>query len=137
MLNIIIASLISSILAMGLGVFWYGKAGFGKRWMKLAGISESDMKNPKNGMTPTVGMGLGFFTTVLKAFILGLLITWLVPITLFEALAYGALLWLGFQATIDIGVVLWSMKSWKLFYLNTSYNLLVILIMATVAFYII
>ena len=137
MLNILIAGGISAILSMGLGMFWYGKSGFGPLWMKLTGISMDDMKSTHNGMTPLVGMLLGFLSTFVKACILAWLFVLLAPFTIFEAFGYALLFWLGFQATIDIGAVLWAMKSWKLFYLNTGYNLIVTLLMALVAFYII
>lgn len=135
MVTIIIASLISAILAMGLGAFWYGKVGFGTLWMKLAGITMGEVKESSNGMTPTTGMGIGFVAALVKALVVTSLLMLLNPITLLEALGYGILFWIGLQATIDVGVVLWNMKSWKLFYLNTAYNLIATLIMVTVAFY--
>lgn len=133
--TIVIAAVISAILAMGLGAFWYGKTGFGPVWMKLAGITMSEVKATANGMTPAVGMGIGLIAAIIKGLAVAFLLTLLNPITVLEALGYGVLFWIGFQATIDVGVVLWNMKSWKLFYLNTSYNLIATLIMVTVAFY--
>ena len=43
--------------------------------------------------------------------------------------------WLGFFLPVDMGIVTWEKKSWKLFGINTSYHLLNLLLVAAVIAY--
>jgi hypothetical protein len=45
--------------------------------------------------------------------------------TVSEGLAAGLVLWLGLTAATTVGVTLYSRKSWKFWWLNSSYFLLV------------
>jgi len=40
--------------------------------------------------------------------------------------------WLGFYLPVDLNAVAWEKKSWKLFAINTSYHLLMLVIAATI-----
>jgi hypothetical protein len=40
--------------------------------------------------------------------------------------------WLGFYLPVDLGVVAWEKKSWKLFGINTGYHLAMLLVAATI-----
>ena len=40
--------------------------------------------------------------------------------------------WLGFYLPVDIGVVTWERKSWKLFGINTSYHFVMLAVAATI-----
>ena len=42
--------------------------------------------------------------------------------------------WLGFYLPTDIGVVTWERKSWKLFFINTSYHFFMLVIAAVVLY---
>lgn len=43
--------------------------------------------------------------------------------------------WMGFYLPVDIGVVTWERKSWKLFGINTSYHFLMLLVAAVILTY--
>ena len=40
--------------------------------------------------------------------------------------------WLGFYLPVDIGIVTWEKKSWKLFFINTGYHFMMLLVAATI-----
>jgi hypothetical protein len=40
--------------------------------------------------------------------------------------------WLGFFVPVDINTVAWEMKSWKLFFINTGYHLLSLIVVAMI-----
>jgi hypothetical protein len=40
--------------------------------------------------------------------------------------------WLGFYLPVDLGVVTWERKSWKLFFINTGGHLVILLASATI-----
>lgn len=41
---------VASIAAMAVGYFWYSNMVFGKRWMKLQGLSENTMNKSQNNL---------------------------------------------------------------------------------------
>lgn len=44
--------------------------------------------------------------------------------------------WLGFYLPVDLGAVAWEQKSWKLFFINTVYHFVSLLIMASVLIFV-
>jgi hypothetical protein len=40
--------------------------------------------------------------------------------------------WLGFYLPVDIGVVVWEKKSWKLFFINTGYHFAMLTVAAVI-----
>ncbi len=40
--------------------------------------------------------------------------------------------WLGFYLPVDIGIVTWEKKSWKLFWINTGYHLAMLIVAASI-----
>ena len=44
----------------------------------------------------------------------------------------AALIWIGFMATKALGGVLWEEKSWKLYFLNVSYDLVSLVAMGVI-----
>lgn len=53
--NINLAVLVSVIVSMIVGSIWYGPV-FGKKWMKLVGVTKEDMEKGKKEMQKTYGM---------------------------------------------------------------------------------
>jgi hypothetical protein len=43
--------------------------------------------------------------------------------------------WLGFYFPVDLGAVAWEKKSWKLFFINTGYHLMMLLVAAVILTY--
>ena len=43
--------------------------------------------------------------------------------------------WLGFYLPIDLGAVAWERKSWKLFFINTGYHFMMLLVAAVILTY--
>lgn len=135
MIEFIFPAAVASLAAMALGMFWYSPAFLGRQWMREVGITQDDMKNPKNGVTMPLGMGLGLLSQFIRMFFLTWAIFFVAPIGLGEALLVGLAVWVGFLAVSDLGSVLWEMKSWRLFFINTSYNLVIMLIATVIIFY--
>lgn len=131
-----LAILISTIVAFGIGGLWYGPL-FGRLWMKLMGFSQEDLeKMKKKG-----GMGKSYALMFVSQFILAYVLAHFIlgwaqnaPDTgrLSIGLQTGFWLWLGLVATIQLGTVLWEQKSWKLYMLNITHWLIVILVMSSI-----
>ena len=125
----LVGVLIAAVASFILGMVWYSPNVFGKKWMKLAGISNKKMKEAKEkGMM--LNMLGGFVSSVLMAGVLSIFLAYAGAATIPAALVVAFLLWLGMIATTQIGAILWEGKPAGLFCLNTSYSLANLFVMA-------
>ncbi len=126
------AVIISMVAAVAIGFLWYGPL-FGKAWMRESGI-----KMPEDGKMPSMVKPIG----------LSLLGALFMAYTLTNGLTFGnAYLnmsgvgaglqgafwyWLGFIVPPMLSFVAWEGKSWKLFFIQAGYWLVLLLVMAAV-----
>jgi hypothetical protein len=103
------------------GAFWYSPAGFAKQWTKYTGIDI--MKMPENEATKAIGFVA--LSALFQAMALAVVINSLHITEAINGLVTGIILWLGFTAATTVGVTLYSQRSWKFLWLNSSYFLLV------------
>ncbi len=134
MLAIIIAVVANFIL----GFIWYTPL-FGKVWGKEMGFDMT--KKP-----PASAMIKGMIFMVLGNFLMAWVfahnmavwnpVTWgLAPSPMSpmaNAFMAAVFTWLGFFFPTDLGTVAWEMKSWKLFFINTGYHLVSLVIVALI-----
>ncbi len=114
-----------------LGFIWYTPL-FGKAWAKEVGFDPT--------IKPTGGeIGKGMITMVIGNFFMAYVLAnnmaaWsFVPgvnemppiISVMNATIFT---WLGFYLPVDIGIVVWERKSWKLFGINTGYHFIMLLV---------
>ncbi len=123
-----LAILVSSIVSILIGMFWYSPAGFGKMWMKLSGFTEDKLK--KMHKDAKQSYIYAFLSTLVMTYILALFLNYTQTTTLSSGLLIGFLAWLGFVATVSLGTILWEGKPFKLYLLNMFYQLISILIMS-------
>lgn len=121
-----VAVLVTAIITMVIGGLWYSPVLFGKIWMKLSGRTQKDMKNMK--MSPTVAYIAGFLTALITSIVLAVLVNFASARTFVDGALVGVLVWIGFVATTQFGVVLWDNKPVKLFVLNTVYSIVTLVI---------
>lgn len=128
-----LAILVSGILSVVIGGLWYGPL-FGKPWMAMVGITPESMKSMK--MTPVQAMFGGLIVGLLTAFVLAHHITFAGAYMQTSGVELGLMsafwIWLGFFMPVNMGVVLWEGKPWKLFFLTTSYFLVNLLVSALI-----
>ncbi|HZX20709.1 MAG TPA: DUF1761 domain-containing protein [archaeon] len=124
----IVSVIAAGVAAMVIGFIWYGPL-FGKKWLSLMGMKESTMDNKKK--MPMMALA-GLVAAIITAWILAAFMQAAYVVTLDGALMVAFFVWLGFQATITIGSVLWEGKSVSLFVLNAAHQLVSLLVMATV-----
>ncbi|HSA84184.1 MAG TPA: DUF1761 domain-containing protein [Patescibacteria group bacterium] len=106
------------------GAFWYSPAGFGKQWAKLSGIDH--MKIPEKEATKAISFVAA--AALVQTLTLALIINSLNPSTAAHGLWIGLVLWLGLTAATTVGNTLYQRLSWKFWWLNSSYFLLVMAI---------
>lgn len=122
----LLAVVVATIAALIVGFIWYGPL-FGQAWMTETGINKSDAKKDM-GKTMTKGI----INTLVLTYVLGLLMVLIAPSNMQDALAFGLIIWLGLIATTEASSVIWAKGSWKLFLINTSHELIVVLIAVSI-----
>ncbi len=125
-----LAVLGAAVLAYAIGAVWHSPVGFGSYWMKLMGFNSDSMKSMP--LTAAQAMTIGFFVTLLTAYVLAHLVSLVGANTMELALQLGFWVWLGFLAPTLANGWLWEGKSAKLFAFNAAYALVSIEAMALV-----
>ena len=125
------AILVASIVSMAIGFLWYSPLLFGNAWLKVSGINTKEIEKQKEK-----GMGKKFFasfvSTLIMTYVLALFLKYMGVTLISEGLFIGFLIWLGFTATISLGPVLWQGKPVKIFLINTSHELVCLLVMSLI-----
>lgn len=126
-----LAVLLAAIASIFIGGFWYSPALFGNIWVKLSGFTQKDMDAAK-----AKGMGksyaLTFAASLVKGYILAVLLKTIPPESLSGALLFGFLAWLGFMATASLNMVLWEGKPFKLYLIQNGHDLVSLLVMSLI-----
>jgi hypothetical protein len=122
------AVLVVWVLYMAVGAWWYSTAGFAKQWTKHTGIDILKIPTKQaNKIIISVAV-----SALVQALALAVVLNSLDVTTATNGLLVGLLLWLGFTAATTVGVTLYSKRSWKFLWLNSSYFLVVMAIGAAV-----
>lgn len=117
----VLAMVVAWFINVGLGAFWYSPAGFGKYWSKLSGVDM--MKMPKDAANKAIVSVA--ISAIVQTVALAVMINSLNVETIANAVVVGLLLWAGFTAATAVGNNLYSRLSWKFWWLNASFFLIV------------
>lgn len=120
----LLAVVVVWILYVGIGSFWYSPAGFGKLWSKLSGVDI--MKTPKEETNRAIIYVI--ISSFLQALFLAIILSSLNVQTIGQGLLTAFVLWFGFTALTTVGNTLYQRLSWKFWWLNASFFLVVMLI---------
>jgi hypothetical protein len=121
-----------------LGFLWYTPL-FGKAWAKEMGFDLTQKPPAGTMMKGMIIMVIGCF---LMAYVFAHNIavwnpvTWGLPASemspMSSAFTAAVFTWLGFFVPGDLSRVAWEMKSWKLFFINTGYHLVALIVVALI-----
>ncbi|MDB5159991.1 MAG: hypothetical protein JWO99_254 [Candidatus Saccharibacteria bacterium] len=118
------AVLVAWVISVVLGSFWYSPAGFGKLWSKLSSVDM--MKTPKDEATRAILFVV--IASLLQALALGLVLNSLHVSGMDQGIVASLVLWFGFTALTTVGNTLYQRQSWKFWWLNASFFLIVMVI---------
>jgi hypothetical protein len=135
-----LAIVIAVVANFVLGFIWYTPL-FGKAWAKELGITlEAGQKPPAGALIR--GMIFNLIGNFFLAFVffhniaVWNPVTWGLPADGGTPVAYALkalfFTWLGFYLPVDLNTVAWEGKSWKFFFINTSYHFLSLLLVAMI-----
>jgi len=133
-----LAILVAVVANFILGFLWYTPL-FGKAWAAEMGF---DMSIKPSGSEMAKGMIFMVVGNFFLAYVFAHnMAAWsFVPgmdqMPKFASMMQAAgFTWLGFYLPVDIGIVTWEKKSWKLFWINTGYHLVMLIVAAAVLTY--
>jgi hypothetical protein len=116
-----IAVAVAWIIAVAVGGFWYSPAGFSKQWSKLSGVDM--MKTPKSETNRAIMFVIA--SCLLQTLALALVLNSLEVKGAGQGLVVSLVLWFGFTALTTVGNTLYQRQTWKFWWLNASYFLVV------------
>ena len=129
-----LAVLLAGVASMVVGFVWYGPMLFAKPWMKLMGYTQETMKKEQSKLGKTYA--ISFVLSLLTAYILSHVMTfsenYLHMASLTTGLTSAFSMWVGFIAPVQATDALFGGKPWKLFWINTGYQLSSLLAMGVV-----
>ncbi|MES2201002.1 MAG: DUF1761 domain-containing protein [candidate division FCPU426 bacterium] len=114
-----IAIFVCAVMGFGIQALWYSPAIFGKEWMRLSGLKQSDAKNPGGPMA------IAALSNLVMAFAMAGFMNYFGSRTFVQGALAGAQLWLGFVATVQVVDTAFSMRPWKLWLINAGNWLLI------------
>ncbi len=132
-----LAVLIAALAHFLLGTLWYSPVLFGKAWIGAMGLPDAEvakMKEKGPGAKPFI---ITFIGTLIMVYVTAHMVDFMKIIYQdMDALLVGLIsafwLWLGYIATFALTGVAYEDKSWKLYSINVSYQLLGLLIVGSI-----
>jgi hypothetical protein len=126
-----LAVLVSSIVGMAIGALWYSPVLFGKLWMQWNNVDAQKLKeSQEKGMIKNYIVS--FVSVLIMMYILGYFMDLTNVVNVYNGLFVGIALWLGLIATVMINSVLWDDKPVKLYILNISHYLVVLVVASVI-----
>lgn len=124
---------VATLATFALGFLWHGPL-FGKLWLQLNKISQKEMEEAKKkGMAGMWKSMVGaLLIAAIMSYVMAHFVDYLQATTAAAGMQVGFWTWLGFVATVQLNGVLWEKKPFKLYVLNTSYQLVSLLMMGAI-----
>ncbi|MDP4012655.1 MAG: DUF1761 domain-containing protein [Candidatus Nanoarchaeia archaeon] len=114
-----LAVFVTAIISMAIGMFWYSQKALGTQWIELSKIKIDKKKMEGMGQK----MFIAFIAALITSFVLANFIKFTEAANLVSGAQTGLLIWFGFIAPVQLGIVLWESKPIKLFLINTGCSL--------------
>lgn len=127
-----LAVLACAVASMAIGFLWYGPL-LGKQWAEEMGwknMSPEQMAEKKKQAGQNYPQA--FVGSLLMAYVLAYVVIAFKSVNSVMALQVAFWLWLGFVVPVKYGEKLWGGKSLKLFFIDSMYYLVLLVIMAKI-----
>ncbi len=108
------------VVYMAVGAYWYSPKGFGKLWSTLSSVDI--MKLPRREANQAISYVMA--SSLLQALTLAIILNTMKVSDAFEGVIASLVLWLGLTAATTIGTNFYARKSWKFWWLNSSFFLI-------------
>ena len=125
-----LAVLLATVSSMVVGAVWYAKPVFGKRWMRLSGLTDENMKGA--ALPLIITFVVSFFTAAVLAGSAAIAQHFYEGNFLLNAVLTSVILWIGFTASRMITHDLFARKSGSLTTLNIAHELVTVVVMGLI-----
>ena len=125
-----LAVLVAAVVGFALGGLWYSPLLFANQWVKAHGYSEEKVKEMQQGAAKAYAVS--FVCQLLIALAIAALVSYLHLERCVQGLKLGLLVWAGFFATHGLMASVFSDKRIAVFYIDTGYQLVYLLIMGAI-----
>ena len=122
-----VAIVVCVVVYMIIGSLWYSPILFVKPWMKLLG-------NKKQGNMSDLPklLVVSFIAGLLMAYVLSVIMAAMHPASIWYGAVGGFWTWLGFIATYSLVNILYEGRPLQLFYINSGYYLVSLILMGMI-----
>jgi len=129
----LLSVLVAAIATMILGFLWYSPLLFARPWMLLMGYDPND-KAKLDEMRKSAGKtyAISFLASLASAFVLAKIIDVASLNSALYGMKYGFAIWLGFVTTVQLTAALFGRQPFKLYLINTGYQLVCYLAMGAI-----
>jgi len=129
----LLSVLVAAIATMILGFLWYSPLLFARPWMVLMGYDPND-KAKLDEMRKSAGKtyAISFLASLASAFVLAKVIDVASVNSVLYGMKYGFAIWLGFVTTVQLTGALFGRQPFKLYLINTGYQLVCYLAMGAI-----
>ena len=124
---------IAALIPVVVGMLWYSRFLFGKRWMQLENITpEMEASLRKQPMAKKIVVS--YITYLFISYALVVLVNYLVIAAIMPAITLAIVIWLGFMVPAAISDYVWSpnRKAWGVYYIHIGYFLVSVVLMSLV-----
>jgi hypothetical protein len=129
-----LAIILAVIAFMALGFLWYSPILFGKPWMKLKGYTKESIKKEQ------AQMGKWYLVSTIVAIITAFVLSHVISLSMhyytytpvMTGITSAFWMWLGFVMPTQVTATIFGDKKWKLFGIDTGYQLVGLLVMGVI-----
>jgi hypothetical protein len=127
------AVLVAALAAFFIGFMWHGPL-FGKQWIKMMGIPQSEVDAMRaKGMGPMVPqMIAALVQQIVVAVVVSHLANALGIAGAVPAVLFAILLWVGFIVTVLLNPVLWEKRKMDLYFFEIAYHLVSLVVVSLI-----
>jgi len=122
----IVAILVATALAMGVGALWYSPVAFAKAWMAAVGKKPDDLGNPAAALSMTA------VNTLVEAAVLAVVVGSAGVASIVGGALVGVMVWLGFVVTAHLLGVFFEGRSLTLVAIDAGHQLFTYMVMGAV-----
>jgi hypothetical protein len=125
-----LAVVLGAVASMVVGFLWYSKLLFGPTWASLMGHTDESLKEEQKKLGKLYGVSflLALITSYLLAHVIDLSVFFYQSSPVQAGLTSALFMWLGFVMPVQFTTEMFGPKRWKVFGINTAYQLVWLLV---------
>lgn len=129
----VVPVLVAAVATMVIGFIWYSPLLFARPWMRAMGYDPEDKAKLAEMQKGAGRMYAGsFLASLVSAFVLGKIVAITTVSTAPYGMKVGFAIWLGFVTTVQFTAFLFERKPFRLYAINTGYQLVCYLVMGAI-----